>query len=126
MHNKKRLERYRKSLRNNATPAERLLWHFLSNSKLEGRKFRRQHSIHNYIVDFYCPSEKLIIELDGPYHRNADIIQRDKKRNKFLENLGLKVLRFENRMVFKNLNSVLQTIGENFDRHISSKSGRPS
>jgi len=58
----------RKYLRNNLTEAESLLWEVLKGKKLAGRKFRRQHSIGYYIVDFYCPSEKLIIELDGQHH----------------------------------------------------------
>ena len=55
----------RKKLRNNLTPAEAALWNLLKNSQLEGRKFRRQHSVGFYILDFYCPSERMAIELDG-------------------------------------------------------------
>ena len=65
IHNKPELLAFRKELRNNATPAEAFLWKHLQRSQLEGRKFRRQHSIHNFIVDFYCASEGLIVELDG-------------------------------------------------------------
>ena len=68
IHNLKALENNRKQLRNNLTPAEAALWKMLQNSQLEGRKFRRQHSVGNYILDFYCPSERLCIELDGAYH----------------------------------------------------------
>lgn len=60
-HNKKYLIDIRKELRRNMTPAEAYIWNELKGSQLEGRKFRRQHSIYNYIVDFYCPSEQLII-----------------------------------------------------------------
>ena len=59
LHNKPILKERRKSLRNNATKAEKLLWKILKSSMLDGRKFRRQHSIGNYIVDFYCPAEKI-------------------------------------------------------------------
>ncbi len=114
MHNKKGLEKFRKELRNNATPAEAFLWKHLSNKKLEGRKFRRQHSIDNFIVDFYCPAEKLIIELDGEVHFNAVAQEYDYKRTCFLENLGFKVVRFENKMVFSHLPSVLAEIKEHF------------
>ncbi|MBT8319810.1 MAG: DUF559 domain-containing protein, partial [Gramella sp.] len=70
IHNKKYLERFRKKLRKSLTPAEATLWKHLQNRKLKGRKFRRQHSIVNYIIDFYCPEERLAIELDGQGHYN--------------------------------------------------------
>lgn len=70
IHNRKYLKQRRKDLRNNATISEKRLWIALKKSQLKGRKFRRQHSIENYIVDFYCPSEKLIIEVDGNMHNN--------------------------------------------------------
>jgi len=64
INNKKILINYRKNLRNNPTPAEKELWNYLKNKQLAGRKFRRQHSIDNFILDFYCPAEKLAIELN--------------------------------------------------------------
>ena len=66
--NRKNLRDRRKKLRNNPTQAEGFLWGYLKNSQLEGRKFRRQSSINNFIVDFYCPEESLVIELDGDFH----------------------------------------------------------
>ncbi len=114
MHNKKHLHNTRQYLRNHATSAEAFLWSYLSNRKLEGRKFRRQHSIKNYIVDFYCPSEKLVIELDGQIHMNPTNEMLDQERDQELESLGLRVLRFENKMVFENLGSVFQEIKDNF------------
>ena len=116
MHNKKALEKYRKALRNKGTSAEAFLWTQLSSRKLEGRKFRRQHSIQNYIVDFFCPSERLIVELDGEVHMNATAEEKDKTRTKFLEDLDYKVIRFENKMVFDNLQSVLMEIKDNFKK----------
>jgi very-short-patch-repair endonuclease len=114
IHNKKHLENFRKDLRNNSTPAESFLWKQLQNRKLDGRKFRRQHSIQNFIVDFYCAEEKLIIELDGEIHNNAAGEERDIKRTGVLESLGFTVIRFENKMVFDFLPSVLQEIKDNF------------
>jgi len=114
IHNKKHLETYRKELRKNLTSAEAYLWKQLQQRKLEGRKFRRQHSIENYITDFYCPEERLIIELDGQVHFNPTSQENDEKRTKRLEELGFKVIRFENKMVFDNLQSVLQEIKDNF------------
>ena len=69
LNNKTVLEPRRKKLRRNLTPAEAFLWTVLKNSNLAGRKFRRQHSVGNYILDFYCDSEKLVVELDGEVHR---------------------------------------------------------
>ena len=89
IHSRKHLEPYRKSLRNNATPAERFLWKHLKKKQLDGKRFLRQHSILNYIVDFYCPSEKLIIELDGEVHFNEEAQKYDAKRTKDLEELAL-------------------------------------
>ncbi len=79
-------------------------------SQLKSRKFRRQHSIDNFIVDFYCPSEKLIIELDGKGHFESIQNQKDLERESRLTKLGLKVLRFENQFVFDHLPNVLHTI----------------
>ncbi len=115
IHNRKYLESFRKDLRNNGTSAEAFLWKYLQRSQLEGRKFRRQHSIGNYIVDFYCPKEKLIIELDGEIHNKPEIKEHDLKRTIYLNNLGFHVIRFENKMVFDHLSSVLNEIKDNFE-----------
>jgi len=104
----------RKELRKNLTPAEAFLWKQLQAKKLEGRKFRRQHGIENYIVDFYCAEEALIIELDGDVHMNPTAEEYDLKRTEYLEKLGFKIIRFENKMVFENLPSVILEIRENF------------
>ena len=98
---RKGLKSFRSFLRNKATSAEAALWDIIKSRQLEGRKFRRQYSIGNYIVDFCCPSEKLIIELDGDPHGEYNKIQLDENRDKFLESLGFTVLRFENRFVFQ-------------------------
>ncbi len=81
--NRKVLKSSRASLRNRSTSAEAALWEMLKSKKLDGRKFRRQYSIGSYIVDFCCPSEKLIIELDGDHHGEYIKIEKDKKRDKF-------------------------------------------
>lgn len=86
----------RSQLRSNMTEAERILWSVLKDRKLEGRKFRRQFSIGYYIADFYCPSEKILIELDGQHHYLPEGIKKDKERDEHLEMFGIKVLRFEN------------------------------
>jgi very-short-patch-repair endonuclease len=99
--NRKGLKSFRSSLRNRSTSAEAALWNILKSRNLDGRKFRRQYSIDNYIVDFCCPSEKLIIELDGAPHGEYHRIQKDEKRDKYIESLGFTVIRFENRVVFQ-------------------------
>ena len=116
IHNHKYLEQRRKALRNNLTSAEATLWKSLQKKQLDGKKFRRQHSITNFIVDFYCPTENLIIELDGAVHLNLGQQNYDYERTLKLESLGFKVIRFENKMVFENLNDVLKEISDNFER----------
>lgn len=115
IHNRKYLESRRKELRKNLTPAEATLWKYLQRSQLQGRKFRRQHSIENFIVDFYCPKEKLIIELDGAYHLDFAQQNYDLERTKRLESLGFKLIRFENKLIFENITSVLEEIANHFN-----------
>ena len=86
----------RRELRNDPTEAEHLLWYQLRGSQLDGRKFRRQHGIGPYIVDFYCPEEKLAIELDGSIHEEPEQKDHDQKRDAFLRERGILVLRFGN------------------------------
>ncbi len=114
IHTKKELTAFRKELRNNLTPAEAFLWTYSKARKLDNKRFTKQHSIKNYIVDFYCASEKLIIELDGEVDNNATAQEFDEKRTSFLNKMGFTVLRFENKTVFDNLPSVLKEIKENF------------
>ncbi|HEX6124608.1 MAG TPA: endonuclease domain-containing protein [Pyrinomonadaceae bacterium] len=108
------LRTFRKTLRSNLTPAEARLWSMLKNSQLEGRKFRRQHSFCGYILDFYCPSEKLGIELDGEVHVNERAAEYDYERRLFLKYFGIRILRFENKYVFEESVAVLDRIRESF------------
>ena len=114
IHNLTRLKPVRKVLRANMTTAEIALWKQLQNSQLQGRKFRRQHSIGNYVVDFYCPAEKLVIELDGAPHDTEQGYQRDAQRDAWLVTVGVSVLRFENRDVLNNMEGVLVEICRHF------------
>ena len=116
LHNKNELLEFRRELRKNLTPAEAFLWKHLKAKQLEGKKFVKQHSIGNYIVDFYLASDKLIVELDGEPHQNTTAAEYDLKRTQYLNSLGFTVIRFENRMVFDNLKSVLMEIKENFKK----------
>ena len=115
-HTKIELQAYRQQLRKKMTPAEAFLWTQLKSRKLDNKRFNRQHSIGYYIVDFYCASEKLIIELDGQGHFNPEAQEYDRKRTIYLESLGYKVIRFENKMVFDYLTSVLMEIRECFSK----------
>ncbi len=114
--NRKNLKEKRKHLRNNPTQAEAFLWGYLKNSQLEGRKFRRQTSIKNFIVDFYCPEENLVIELDGDFHFDEKAIKDDKRRTQRLEEEGLNVLRFENQEILLHLDNVLSVIKTHFNK----------
>ncbi len=114
INNLKRLEANRKKLRNNATSAEEMLWIFLKKRRLSGRKFRRQFSVQNYILDFYCFDEKLAIELDGQHHYTKEGKILDAVRDAFLREQGIRVLRFENKRVFENFKEVLEEIEKSF------------
>src|SRR5688572_26751428 len=107
IHNLPHLKTNRQELRKNQTSTEDILWQLLRKEQLLGRKFRRQHSIENYIVDFYCASEKLIIELDGIHHKEGETFENDQERDARLQQLNYKVLRFSNKEVFENPDAVL-------------------
>jgi very-short-patch-repair endonuclease len=115
-HNRNHLITFRKKLRNVGTSAEAELWKHISGRKLVGRKFRRQHSVGNFILDFYCPSEKLAIELDGENHYWQDGIEKDLKKELFLQEHSIRVLRFENKWIFHDLEYVLTTIKGAFQK----------
>ena len=101
LHNRKNLKPVRKYLRNRATSAEATLWTMLKKRQVGGFKFRRQHSIGNFIVDFYCPTLQLAIELDGEPHAELINIARDTERDNWLLKQGITVFRYENRWVFE-------------------------
>ena len=95
-------------LRTNATEAEQKIWYFLRNRQFEKFKFRRQHPIGVYIVDFVCLEQKLIVEIDGGQH--AERVQYDERRTKALSAKGFRLLRFWNNEVMQNTNAVLEAI----------------
>jgi len=99
---------FAKSMRTNATDAENLIWQLLRAKRFMNLKFRRQHVISPYIVDFYCHEIGLVIELDGSQHGNDDAIEYDAERTKFLEALGLKVVRYWNHDVLGQTDVVLE------------------
>ena len=107
-----------KELRDKMTIAEKALWAELEKNKLCGVKFRRQHPIGVYIVDFYAHKLKLIIELDGKYHQNKKQQILDDERTAFLEFNGLKVIRFNNEEILENMETIIQKIKNEISSHI--------
>ena len=99
-----------RSLRKKATPPERILWRHLRNRNFAGHKFRRQHPFDRYVLDFYCPSAKLAIELDGGGHNYYAGQIHDRMRSEFLARHGVVLLRFWNHQVRQELDSVLRAI----------------
>lgn len=106
-HNHPVLKNRRSTLRKNQTPQEVLLWARLRRSQL-GVKFKRQHSVGPYILDFYCPDKKLAVELDGSQH--LDNKSYDDERSDYLSVLGIKTIRFWNNEVNANINGVIEFI----------------
>lgn len=94
------------------TEAEARLWYYLRRHSLEGHKFRRQHPLGPYILDFYCPQAKLAVEVDGSQHLEAMKHARDLERTRYLENRGVKVLRFSNTEALTETDEVLNRIYE--------------
>jgi very-short-patch-repair endonuclease len=108
IYNRIAMKARRCELRKNETCAEDILWEHLKGRRLMGLKFRRQYSIGAFVVDFYCPSQKLAIELDGPIHERKAVY--DRYRENRIKELRIKLLRFKNAEVKKNLRGVLKEI----------------
>lgn len=112
-----------RKLRNNATPAEQFFWELVRDRGLLGLKFRRQHQVGDYIVDFYCDEKKLVVELDGSVHDTPSRRNVDHKRDAYLKSLGLTVIRIANERLLNDTGSVLDEVGA---RLLPSLSGRGS
>jgi len=95
-------------MRSNPTPAEALLWSRLRRRQVEGMKFRRQHIIAGFIVDFYCPALTLAVEVDGPIHRYRARI--DRWRDNILEAYGVRIIRFNAQTVLHDIDGVVSTL----------------
>jgi very-short-patch-repair endonuclease len=107
---RKKLKPYAGSLRQNMTESELLLWSKIKGKQLANYTFYRQRIIGDYIVDFYCPKVKLIIELDGGQHFSEEGIKADKKRDSYFKNQGITVLRYTNVDVLENIEGVIENI----------------
>ena len=108
----------RQRLRCQMPTPEQILWHYLKREQL-GVKFRRQHGIGRYIVDFYCPEKRLVIEVDGDSHFSPDSRNYDHSRDEYLMILGISVLRFTNLQVMQQTQSVLEGIKQVLDASIT-------
>jgi very-short-patch-repair endonuclease len=115
------LKKLARTLRSNMTDTERLLWSRIRRKQLKGYQFYRQKTIGNYIVDFYCPSGKLIIEVDGSRHYEEKGLRKDRIRDRYLNELGFQVLRIPSNEVFDNIDGVVSEI---YDR-LPEESPRP-
>ena len=102
------LEDAARTMRRQPTRAEEVLWGALQKKQVAGLKFRRQHPVDRFVLDFYCPSHKLVIEVDGGVHDQQ--AERDAERTKVLERYGYHVLRFRNEQVLYELPMVVQEI----------------
>ncbi len=107
---KKTLKTFSRDLRNNLTDAEQLLWSHIRRKQILNVQFYRQKPIAGYIADFYCAAANLVIELDGSQHFLPEHRLQDEERDKLLAALGLLVLRFNNRQVLMETESVLAVI----------------
>ena len=107
-----KLYQYGRELRQESTEAEKLLWAELRNRKLNGWKFRRQHPLDKFIVDFYCNEKKLVVELDGSVHSEKINKEYDEARTAMLSGLNVIVLRFKNEEVVNDIKDTLKKIRE--------------
>jgi len=106
------LKQYSRQLRGNMTDAEKYLWAKIRMKRLKGYQFYRQKPIGDYIVDFFCPRAKLVIEIDGSHHLTGETIEYDRIRDEYLSSLGLRILRFTNADVLTHIERVVESIIE--------------
>jgi very-short-patch-repair endonuclease len=106
----RRLRERSQQLRKTMTAAETLLWSKVRMKQVKGCWFYRQKPVGEYIADFYCPKAKLVVEVDGGQHFSDEVIEYDRARDKYMANLGLKILRFTNIDVLTNIDGVNELI----------------
>ncbi len=106
----RRLKKNARALRSNMTEAEQKLWYRLRRKQINGWQFYRQKPLGPYIVDFYCPAACLVVEVDGSQHFDTEDAQLDQIRDQYLDWLGLRVLRFDNRQVLLETDAVVEVI----------------
>lgn len=114
----------RRLLRKNSTKTEVILWKYLRNRRLAGCKFRRQYSVECFVIDFYCPKLRLAIEIDGGYHCDEEVQEYDRGRQQYIEDLGIRFLRFTNEEITNDINKVLKEILNHCPLSSSEERGR--
>ena len=117
----RQLKQNSRELRSNMTDAEQKLWYWLRRKQINGWQFYRQKTIGSYIVDFYCPKAKLVIELDGAQHFEDEHKIKDDERDAKLANIGIKVLRFDDRQALRECDAMLEVIHAEVVGRISKK-----
>lgn len=110
-----------RELRKKLTDSESALWSRLRGKQLMGIQFYRQKPIGQYVVDFFAPRAKLVVEVDGSQHMEGDHLQRDKSRDQYLAGLGLKVLRFNSRVVLTETDAVMEVIYRTMTEQLNSE-----
>ena len=110
LYNKNSEKEKRRKLRQDIVKAEKIIWDKIRNRQIEDCKFRRQYSVDKYVIDFYSPILKLAIEIDGESHFQDGVAEYDRKRQSYIEYLGITFLRFTNNDVYDNLDAVLESI----------------
>lgn len=125
-HYNKSLKHRARSLRNNSTKAEIILWQMLKGRQMLGFTFLRQRSVLNYIADFFCKDLKLIIEADGGYHALQEQMDYDQKREKDLIQVGFTILRFSNAQIIERPDEVFQEIKDWVEQKMKTESIVPS
>ena len=113
----RKLKNLARHLRKNMTDAERLLWSRIRKKQLGGYQFYRQRPLGKYIVDFYCPAARLVVEVDGGQHFFQNSRVHDAERDRFFKRHGIRVLRFTNLQVLNEIENVLDTIYEALKAH---------
>ncbi len=120
-----KLKQNSRSLRTNMTDAEQVLWQRIRRKQIQGVQFYRQKPLFAFVVDFYCPAAKLVIELDGSQHFAEEHQTKDQERNAALTGSGLRVLRFDNRQILLETDAVLEVIDKTVKERMRVNSNPP-
>ena len=111
-----KLKQLARNLQNNSTLSEVLLWNELKGKQVGGNQFLRQKPMGNFIADFFCPKLKLVIEVDGDSHEDQKVQERDKKKDQYLNSIGITVLRYDDLEIKQNLTSVIDHLIDWIDK----------
>lgn len=123
--NKTEMKDRRRELRANTTRSEELMWIFLRNRNTKRQKFRRQYSVDSYIIDFYCPSLKLALEIDGDIHDLEDQKKYDAERQKHIEAFGIRFLRIKNEDIINDMDRVMKKVEDIITSLLTEKETSP-